>query len=181
MLVNPLVVTELRSLFKSGATPSLLIRRIADHHGSEPKIDLLVRAYFREAFHVPMLRVGLDQISQIAAGGSLSILNVSVVHRMIQTRRAWDSRDESSERVDACWLDSVVATEEANLIATTDPKSLPELAGSWDRMDDEAKQFVVRILSGSHLLHEKASALAALAEQLQQQLVEAEMCNSPDA
>jgi hypothetical protein len=169
MLVDPLVVNELRSLFKTGATPSALIRRIADRHAGEPKLDVLVRAYFRDAFHVPMIRIGPEQVRQIAAGGSLPFLNVTVVHRMIQTRREWDALDGADSPSEGCWLDSVAATDEVTLIAATDPQTLPELAGSWDRMDEEAKQFIKRIIGNSHSLHEKVNVIAALAEQLQQQ------------
>jgi hypothetical protein len=173
MLVNPLVVKELRSLFKKGATPAALIRRIADRHAGEPKLDVLVRAYFREAFHVPMIRVGPEQVKHIAEGGSLAILNVTVVHRMIQTRQEWDLPDGAGDQSDGCWLDAAVATDEAATVATTDPKLVPELASSWERMDDEAKQFIRRMIGNAHSLHEKANALAALAEQLQQQVTEA--------
>jgi hypothetical protein len=170
MLVNPLVVSELRALFKSGATPSALIRRIADRHAGEPRLDALVRAYFSEAFHVPMIRIGLEQVKQIAEGGSLAILNVTVLPRMIQTRREWDLQDGSGGRSDGCWLDAVATTDEAALVAAADPKLIPELAGSWDRMDDEAQQFIKRIIGNSHSSHEKVNALAALAERVQQQV-----------
>jgi hypothetical protein len=170
MLVNPLVVNELRALFKSGATPSALIRRIADRHSGEPKLDALVRAYFREAFHVPMIRVGPEQVKQIAEGGGLAILNVTVLPRMIQTRWEWDVQDGSGGQPDDCWLDAVATTDEAALVAAADPELIPELAGSWDRMDDEAKQFIKRIIGNSHSSHEKVNALATLAERVQQQV-----------
>lgn len=172
--INPFVVNELRSLFKAGATPSALIRRIADYHADEPRIDVLVRAYFREAFHVSMLRVGPEQVRQLAAGGSLPSLNVAVVHRMIQTRREWDSLDEAGDQSEDCWLDGVTATDEVTAIAAADPTTIPELAGSWDRMDEEAKQFIQRMIGNSHSLHEKLNAIAALAEQLQQQHIMAD-------
>lgn len=52
--MNTLVVNELRDLFKSGATPSALIRRIAAAHVGESQLDALVRAYFREAFRAAL-------------------------------------------------------------------------------------------------------------------------------
>lgn len=165
MPVNSLVVNELRALFKSGATPSSLIRRIADRHPGEPKLDVLVRAYFNEAFHVPMIRVGPEQVKQIAEGGGLAVLNVTVLPRMIQTRREWDRQDGSG----GCWLDAVAAPDEAALVAAADPERIPEFAGSWDRLDDEARQFIKRIIGNSHAMHEKVNALATLAEQVQQQ------------
>lgn len=171
MPINPLVVKELRLLFKTGATPSALIRRVADRHAGEPQLDVLVRAYFREAFDVPMLRVGLEQVKEIARGGNLPILNVTVVSRMIQTRPEWDLPNEADDPSDSCWLDTVAATDEAALMAAIDPKSIPELAGSWDRMDDEAREFIKRIIGNNRTLQEKSNAIAALAEQLQQQAI----------
>jgi len=159
MLVNPLVVIELRLLFKSGATPSALIRRIAERHAGEPMLDALVRAYFREAFHVPMIRVGPEQVKQIAEGCGLAILNVTVLPRMTQARREWDTEVESA----GCWMNTTTTDEAA-------PELIPELAGSWDRMDDEAKQFIRRIIANARSSHENANALAALAERLQQQV-----------
>jgi hypothetical protein len=165
MLVNPLVVNELRSLFKSGATPSALIRRIADRHAGEPKLDALVREYFREAFHVQMVRVGSEQVKQIASGDNLPILNVTVLHRMIQTRPEWDGPES-----DDCWMDAATTTDESEMAASIDPKQIPELAGSWDRMDDQAKEFIRRTIGNSRSLLERLNGLAALAEELQQQV-----------
>lgn len=159
MPVNPLIVNELRALFKAGATPSALIRHTANCHAGEAKLDVLVRAYFREAFHVPMLRVGPEQVRQIADGGSLPILNVTVLPRMIQARKEWDTDSSSS------WMNGV---EEASS-AGVDLQTIPELAGSWDRLDDEAKQFIQRTIGTSRALHEHVNTLAVLAEQLQQQ------------
>lgn len=156
MNVNPLVVLELRHQLRAGATPSALIRHIAACHTGEPHLDGLVRAYFREAFRIPMLRVGPEQVRDIAAGGSLPTLNTTVLPRMIQNRDEWDTHG------DECWLDAIPVTP-----APAEPESIPELAGSWDRLDDEAKRFVRRLLDTARSLHDNKSELAALAEQLQ--------------
>jgi hypothetical protein len=156
MNVNPVVVGELRDMFRAGATPSALIRHIAARHAGEPHLDAVVRAYFREAFGVPMLRVGSEQVRDIAAGGSLPTLNATVLPRMIQNRTEWDALGGE------CWLDAIPVAP-----APVAPESIPELAGSWERLDDEAKRFVRRLLDTARALHENGSVLAALAEQLQ--------------
>lgn len=165
MPVNLSLVRELRSLFKGGATPSALIRRIADRHSDDPHIDVLVRDYFREAFQVPMLRIGPEQVAAIAAGASLPVLNTTVVPRMIQTRPEWDDAGE-------CWLDGTAVHDETELVVTADPQHIPELAGSWDRLDDGAKQFIRRIIGNARSAGEKLDALAVLTERLQSKLAE---------
>lgn len=154
------VVGELRARFKAGATPSVLIRHVAVRHPDDPQPDWLVRAYFREAFGVPMLRVGPEQVRQIAAGGRLPSLNATVVPRMIEARPEWDH--PAGPAAD-CWLDALPAAP----TASADPEALPELAGSWGRMDDEAKGYVRRLLGDARALAERVHAVAALAEQLQ--------------
>lgn len=129
---------------------------------------MVVRAYFREAFRVPMLRVSADQVKWVAGGGDLPSLNATVVPRMVQTRDEWDRPAGAHPGVGGCWLDSIMVTDEAVLIAATDPGTIPELAGAWGGMDDEAREFVRRVIGNSRSLHETVNALAALAERLQQ-------------
>lgn len=40
---------------QGGGDPSALVQAVAERHAGEPQIDRLLRAYFREAFRVPML------------------------------------------------------------------------------------------------------------------------------
>ena len=162
MQVFPLVVNELRALFKDGATPSALIRQIAERHAGEPQLDGLVRLYFREAFHVPMIHVGPEQVRHVAAGGSLPTLNATVLPRMIQSRTVWDTAGG------ACWLDAVPISP-----TLAEPSAIPELADSWEKLDDAAKQFVQRLLDSARALHDNVNVLAALAEQLQSRTEEA--------
>lgn len=162
MPVHPPVVGELRALFRAGATPSALVRRVAERHAGDAGLDALVRAYFREAFHVPSVRVGPEQVRHAAAGGSLPVLNVTVLPRMVAARHEWDDAAGGS------WLDAAAAPDEP-----PDPGTLPELARSWDRMDDDARRFVARLIDTARTSHDHVAALAALAEQLQQQVVAA--------
>src|SRR4051812_49141345 len=156
MPVHPPVVGELRTLFKAGATPSALIRRVAERHAGEAGLDALVRAYFREAFFVPSLRVGPEQVRHLAAGGNLPVLTVTVLPRMLAARPRGDAA------ADGCWLAPPPPPAEPAA-----PAALPELAGSWDRMDDDARRFVTRLIDSARAAHAHVAALAALAEQLQ--------------
>jgi hypothetical protein len=168
--VNPLVVNELRMMFKSGATPSALIRRIVERHVGEARLDHLVRAYFREAFHIPMIQIGLEQVKQIAEGGSLPILNTAVLLRMVQARSEWDQPEPVDDPSRRNWLDSAMATGNSTKVVATDPKAIPELAGSWDLIDDLGREFIQRLIGAANSMHEQVSILAGLAERLQEQV-----------
>lgn len=109
-----------------------------------------------------MIRVGPEQVKRIAEGGGLAILNVTVAPRMIETRREWDAQDTS----EVCWLDAVATGDET----AVDPEQIPELAGSWEKLDETAKQFIKRLIGNSRASHETVNALAALAERVQEQV-----------
>lgn len=156
MPIHPAVVSELRALFRAGATPSALVRRVAERHTGEPATDALVRAYFREAFRVPMVHIGPEQVRQAAAGGALPALNVTVLPRMVEARPGWDDTPGG-------WLDAVAPAEPA------DPQQIPELARCWDQLDDAGREYVTRLLTNARAAHAHIAALAALAEALQQQ------------
>lgn len=83
-------VRQLRALFHSGATVSGLIRMIAGRHAGAPYIDTVVRAYFREAFHIPMLLIGPEQVEQIARGDELLVFNDRIAGRIRDNQAAWD-------------------------------------------------------------------------------------------
>jgi hypothetical protein len=174
MAIDPLFVNELRALFKAGATPSSLVRRIAERFPDEPQIDRLVRAYFREAFHIPLLRVGNDLIIEIAQGGACPALNHSLVHRMVATRSDWDKPIPEGETPPASWMDSVTATDESEMSKRIDAGTIPEFAEGWPRLSEEAKRYITRVIANANTLYEQVQVLAVLAEQLQQRLHAAE-------
>jgi hypothetical protein len=170
MQTDPLLVSELRVQFKAGATPSALIRVIAERHAGEPAIDVLVRAYFREAFLVPMLQVGKEQIALIAQGTGLPAINSSVVHRMVATRSEWDTVP-GDDPAQSSWLDYVTATDEAEMLRNTEAETRPKSVPWWNKLDDEGKRSVTRTIANARTLYERVQILTALAEQLQQQLL----------
>lgn len=92
MRVDPAFVSELRTLFTTGATVSALVRAIAGRWtGGAVRIDTFVRAYFREAFHIPMLLIGADQVEQIARGDELAAFNDRIPPRILVTQPEWDA------------------------------------------------------------------------------------------
>jgi hypothetical protein len=173
MQTDPLFVNELRVTFKAGATPSALIRCIVERHPGEPEIDRLVRAYFREAFLVPMLQVGREQVALIVQGTGLPALNSSVIHRMVATRNEWDKPAVGDEPPQMCWLDYVTAIDDAEMLRRTEAETRPESVPWWDQLDDDGKRFITRTVANARSLSERIQILTALAEQLQQQLLAA--------
>jgi hypothetical protein len=166
MVTDPRLVGELRTQFRRGATPTALIRRVVERHEGEPMLDRKVRDYFRVAFDVPVARIGPEMVETIRSGGSVPALNDTLLHRMIEARPGWDTEIGRL----GCWLDAVTATAPAALNAAVDPQAFPELTGSWDSLDDTAKECIRRLVGNARGLHEQVNALAVLAEHLQQQV-----------
>jgi hypothetical protein len=89
---DPAFVAELRTLFKRGATVSALVRAIAGRWtGGAVRIDTFVRAHFREAFHIPMLLIGAEQVEEIARGEELAVFNERIPPRMRAAQPEWDA------------------------------------------------------------------------------------------
>jgi hypothetical protein len=67
----------------------------------------------------------------------------------------------------------VRATDEFQLLRNVEAGALPELAGWWNQIDEEGQRFIARTIASAQALSEKVQVLAALAEQLQQQVLAA--------
>ena len=174
MKTDPLVVNELRERFKAGATPSALVRIVAERYQDEPSVDVLVRVYFREAFLVPMLLIGKEQVEEVARGGGAVALNSRYVHRMVAARSEWDKPAVGDGAPQPSWLDAVTATDESVLLKQVEAGTLPEAARWWNQIDEQGQRFITRVIANARVLHERVQILATLAEQLQQQLLAAE-------
>lgn len=69
---------------------SAIIRVVAERWTGAIRIDSFVRAYFREAFHIPMLLIGPEQVEQIARGAELAVFNERVAARVTAAQPEWD-------------------------------------------------------------------------------------------
>jgi hypothetical protein len=173
MELDPLVIAELRALFKSGATPSRLMRHIVAHHGSQPipEIDRLIRAYFREGFGIPMFRASADILAMEQEDLRIADYSANVIHRMVETKSEWDKNITANGHLTTSWIDSLSASNESLLLEQSHPELTIELSGVWSSLDENAKEFIKRLLGNSRVLYEKVALLATLAEQLQQQVI----------
>ncbi len=151
MTADPCVIAELRDLFRGGATPSRLVRHILARHDGEPQLDRLVRAYFREAFGVPMFRASADLLTLPAEQLPFAGVSADTIHQIIARRAEWDTGGESS------WMDTLTATDEGQLLGGSVPEHSPES--------------VRRLTATARHLHEQVAILSRLVEQLQGQVV----------
>jgi hypothetical protein len=174
MTANPGVVNELRAMFRKGATPSRLIQHIAEHHGKEEDWAGLVGEYFWKAFSVPLVRVADSREECSCEDLHLAYLNVHLIHQMIENRSEWDRDAKGAAIHEPSWMNSLVATDEVQLIKQAQPASLPEFANSWPHLERTAQDYVQRIMGNANALHERVLILARLTERLQQRIVELE-------
>ena len=151
MTTDPCVIAELRDLFRGGATPSRLVRHVVARHDAEPQADRLVRAYFREAFGVPMFRASADLITLPAEQLPFAGVSADTIHQIVARRAEWDTGGESS------WMDTLTATDEGQRLGGSVPEHSPES--------------VRRLTATARHLHEQVAILSRLVEQLQGQLV----------
>jgi len=171
MSPDPLVIAELRELFKSGATPSRLMRHIIAHHGQQiiPWTNKLIRAYFREAFGIPMFRASADLLAMGPEGLRIAPESAVVIHEMVKKRTEWDrSRITKAEET---WMDSLAVTEALKQTDSTQTESFAGNSNWWNQLDDETKQYVKEMIVYTHSLSLKVAILSTLAEQLQQQIL----------
>jgi len=166
MSPDPRVIAELRALFKAGATPSRLVRHVVAEHGNGPDTDRLVRAYFREAFGVPMFRASASLLTLPPEQLAFSGVTARCVHEMVEHRAEWDADDTTSS-----WLDALTATDAGVSFDRVSPERTPELAGVWDQLDESTRNLLRRLFSSNQNLGEQVAILARLAEQLQQQVI----------
>jgi hypothetical protein len=173
MELDPLVIAELRALFKSGATPSRLMRLIVAHLGELPlhETDRLIRAYFREAFGIPMFRASAGLLASGHEGLRISHVNGNVIHLMIANRKDWDKDVSENDQLATSWMDDLYASNETSLIEQCPPALLMELKGVWDSLDDRTKKYIKRLTGNCQVLYEKVAILSTLVEQLQQQVL----------
>ncbi len=146
MPIDPSVVDALRAMFNDGATPSRLIRFIISRHQNDLGWHHLVQQYFREAFLVPVVRIMNDRDAWAEADLSHWDLNIHLLHRMIENRPLWNqtpSRTETNQQCQQSWIESLVATDESELIRQAQPPA--ELAESWPDLAPGVKEYVGRI------------------------------------
>ena len=168
MSPDPRLITELRNLFKGGATPSRLVRLIVARHGSGPQIDRLIRAYFREAFRLPMFRASASLLTMPSQELPFAGVNAGAVHQIVERRAEWDREPSSG----VTWMDALQTRGEG--VERTAPEQSGEFAALREQLGEPARDYLKRLVWGSQDLHEKVVILSRLVERLQEQVLELE-------
>jgi hypothetical protein len=174
MPANPEIVRELRNLFTSGATPSRLLLHIFANHGPEDNWHSIVQDYFSEAFGIPFARVSPKRERYARINLENYVLNTRLLHNMVQTRSQWENEASCVPGSEGGWLDSLIATDEDDLVNQADPAKLAGLSQCWLQLDPAAQDSIRRLLGNSTLLYQRMMILARLAESLQKKVVELE-------
>lgn len=175
MTVRPEVIDELRSLFKEGATPSRLMRQIAERHADEPDQYGLIQEYFLEAFAVPIVRGLKPQDDFRNTGMQYAFLNHHLLHELAVRRSEWDAEHDR----DSQWLDGAAVTDHETRVSSLERPALPELRRIWSDLTADERAAVLRAsaTSAGHL--ETVKLLARLAERLQSRVNELEAAVEP--
>lgn len=167
---RPEVVSELRSLFKEGATPSRLIRHIAEHHKGEARLHLLTQLYFQEAFGIPIVR-GLNPTDDYQhADLRYAFLNEQLIHEIVQKREEWDTANGLDSGRSASWLDTLTASGHQQRLDRIQATVIPELSQCWPQLTADEKHYIQRSLASANGLYETVKILSRLVECLQQRL-----------
>jgi hypothetical protein len=168
------LITDLRQMFRNGATPSRLIQHLVCHHDGKENWFDFVQTCFREAFSVSFVRIP-DQIERVDFNDlSLAHLNKDLVHEMIQTRHLWDTDQGGQQGCHSPWLDSLTAQDDVERFRQLHPGTNPILAKSWPHLEPKAQKHVQMRLANADSYYERVLILARLAERLQQRIVELE-------
>jgi hypothetical protein len=166
MIPDPVVIAELRSLFKSGATPSRLMGQIIAHHEQQslPATNKLIRAYFREAFGIPTIRISADLLSQELEGLRIAHASAEVIHQLVLRRSEWDASSEET------WMDSFTIDDATKLPTPAPLESSNQFSEALSHVDDKTRQYLKDLVGYSESLSQKVAILSTLAERLQQQV-----------
>ena len=112
MDIRPEVVVELRAMLKGGATPSRLIRHIAECHPATTGRHTLIQLYFQEAFGVPIVR-GLNPIDDYRRDDLRhGFLNDQIIPQIIEHRTEWLTSEEAA----GTWLENLKASDDRDHI-----------------------------------------------------------------
>jgi len=178
MSTRPEIISELRSLFKEGATPSRLIRHIVERHEGERQFHSLIQAYFLEAFGVPIVR-GLSPTDNYHhADLRYAFLNEQLLHEMIERRSEWDSNGDLMNGTDS-WLGNLSASDDHQRIRQAQTVMPPELSRCWPEMTPDERNFIHLSMASANGLFETVKILSRFVECLQQKVVELETVSTP--
>src|SRR4051812_19487255 len=93
------LVRELRQMFLDGATPSRLMRHVADRHGEDDRLHFVIQDYFHEAFGIALLRL-VTSDEDYSPDPRHAHFNRNVIPEMIEHLGDWNT-----EPLAGSWLE----------------------------------------------------------------------------
>ena len=161
-------VNELRRMFIDGATPSQLMQYIANQHPDDPRLHFILSDYFREAFSIPLLRNVVSQ-EDYSPNRRHAHYNRDVVPEIVQRVGDWNTAD-----LKGSWLEGVAVRSSADHAERLKAAHFEELDRVWNALTEKERLFIIRKIAIANHDWDVIKSLSALAERLQQKVVELE-------
>jgi hypothetical protein len=162
------LVNELRQMFIDGATPSRLMHHIANQHPDDPRLHFIISDYFREAFSIPLLRNVVSR-EDYSPNSRHAHYNRDVVPEIVQRMGDWNTAD-----LKGSWLVGVSVRSLAEHRERLKAAHFEELDRVWDTLTERERLFIIRKVASANHDWDVMKSLSALAERLQQKIVELE-------
>lgn len=175
MEIQQVVIEELRSMFKDGATPSRLIQHIVARHPPRGNWHGLIQDYFREGFGVPIVRGLAPGENYHDIGIRYAFLNQDLLYEMVRSRSMWDKESLQPGNAGPTWLDALDRIQD-----TKQAGPPPDMAESWDKLGERERNLLALSNSSHKSKSEQIRILACLVERLQQRLAEQEKANAEE-
>jgi hypothetical protein len=166
------LICELRRLFLDGATPSRLMRLIADRAGDSDRLHFTISDYFEEAFGVPLVRY-VDSDENYSPDPRHAHFNRDLFPEIIEHLGDWEAQPPAGSWLERAEVNSRNEHRE-QLMARLGATGPEELARVWGTLNDKERRAVVLLMAKSDRSWQVIKALSLLAERLQQKVVELE-------
>lgn len=172
MELQPEIISELRAMFKDGATPARMVEYIRLHEGAKRPWFAVVMQYFFAAFRCTSIRVPARVEEYGTCSQKLVKTSPDVLHDIILQREHWEN--EESEVREEHWFDALTAADLMEHLEQVDLAAIPELANSLEHIDAQGQEYIKTRFASACRHYEQVRILSHLAERLQQKVLELE-------
>lgn len=167
-MLKQCIIDQLRRMFIDGATPSELMQYIAQKHKDDSRLHFIITDYFREAFCIPLLRNVVSE-EDYSPASRHAHYNRDVAPEIVERIDEWNH-----ENLAGSWLDGLSVNSLAEHTQRLKEAHFEELDRVWHNLNDKERHFIIRKIAIKDYYWEVAKMLAAMAERLQQKVVDLE-------